>query len=92
MTFGYAFEGEVRISMCKCLSNVIADFPEEIMGVSATPAADHLFKVREDGKKLSDEQADAFQHTISTAVCSKQSSPRYSDGGVIPNYMSTSPR
>jgi len=31
--------------------------------VSATPAADHLFKVREDGKKLSEEQADAFHHT-----------------------------
>ena len=34
------------------------------MGVSATPAADHLFKVREDGKKLSKEQTDAFHHTV----------------------------
>jgi hypothetical protein len=32
--------------------------------VSATPAADHLFKAREDGKKLSEEQADAFHHTV----------------------------
>jgi hypothetical protein len=36
--------------MCKYLSSIIADFPEQITGVSATPAADHLFKVREDGK------------------------------------------
>jgi hypothetical protein len=36
--------------MCKYLSNIISDFLEEITGVSATPAADHLFKVREDGK------------------------------------------
>jgi hypothetical protein len=64
MTFDYAFEGEVRINMCKYLSKVIEDFPEEIMGVSATPAADYLFKVREDGKKLNKEQADIFHHTV----------------------------
>ncbi len=43
---------------------VIEDFPEEIMGVSATLAADHLFKVREDGRKLCKEQVDAFHHTV----------------------------
>jgi len=64
MTFDYAFGGEVQINMCKYLSSIIADFPELITGVSATPAADHLFKVREDGKKLSEEQADAFHHTV----------------------------
>jgi hypothetical protein len=32
--------------------------------VSATPAADYLFKVREDGRKLSKEQAGAFHHTV----------------------------
>jgi hypothetical protein len=64
MTFDYAFEGEVLINMCKYLSSIIADFPEQITGVSATPAADHLFKVREDGKKLSEEQPDAFHHTV----------------------------
>ena len=64
MTFDYTFEGEVRINMCKYLSKVIEDFPEEITGVSATPAADYLFKVREDGKKLNEEQADMFHHTV----------------------------
>ncbi len=51
-------------NLCKYLSKVIDDFPEEITGVSATPAADHLFKVREDGVKLSKEQADVFHHTL----------------------------
>jgi hypothetical protein len=32
--------------------------------VSATPVADHIFKVREDGRKLSKEQADVFYHTV----------------------------
>jgi len=44
--------------------SIIADFPEQITGVSATPAAGHLFKMREDGKKLSEEQADAFHQTV----------------------------
>ena len=64
MTFDYAFEGEVRINMCKYLSEVIEDFPEEITGVSATLAADYLFKVREDERKLNKEQADMFHHTL----------------------------
>ncbi len=64
MTFDYAFEREVRINMYKYLSKVIEDVPEEITGVSATPAADNLFKVREDGKKLNKEQADIFHHTV----------------------------
>ena len=70
-TFNYAFEGEVWINMCKYLSKVIEDFPEEIMGVSTTPAADYLFKVREDAKKLNEEQADIPSYSISTAICSK---------------------
>ena len=37
MTFDYAFGGEVQINMCKYLSSIIADFPEQITGVSATP-------------------------------------------------------
>ena len=30
--------------------------------------ADHLFKVREDGKKLPEEQAQAFQSTVTQLV------------------------
>jgi hypothetical protein len=42
---------------------VIAAFPEVINGSAATPAADHLFQIREDGKKLPEEQAAAFHRT-----------------------------
>ncbi len=54
----------MRINMCKYLPSIIADFPELITGVSATPAADHLFKVRGNGKNPNEEQADAFHHTV----------------------------
>ncbi len=46
------------------ISKIIKKFPEEIIGKSATPAGDHLFKIREDGRKLDDGMADAFHHTV----------------------------
>lgn len=64
MTFDFSSNNTVRVDMTKYITKVISDFPEEISGVAATPAADHLFKVREDVMKLNEEQADAFHHTV----------------------------
>ncbi len=64
MTFDYSFEKEVRINMWDYLRKVIKEFPKEITGVCATPANDHLFKVQEDGRKLSKELAEVFHHTV----------------------------
>ncbi len=64
MTFDYSFTKEVRINNWDYLRKVIKEFPEEIMGVCATPASDHLFKVQEDGRKLSKELAEVFHHTV----------------------------
>jgi len=46
------------------LRKVIKEFPNEIIGVCAIPASDHLFKVQEDGRKLSKEVAEVFYHTV----------------------------
>ena len=64
MVFDFADRDKVKIDMRKYLTKVIADFPEEIIGKAATPAGDHLFKVRDDGRKLNEEQADAFHRTV----------------------------
>jgi hypothetical protein len=40
-------------------SKIIKEFPEEIIGKTSTPAGDHLFKIREDGRKLDDEMQTA---------------------------------
>jgi hypothetical protein len=64
MTFDYSFTKEVRINMWDYLRKVIKEFPKDIAGVCATPASDHLFKVQEDGRKLSKELAEVFQHTV----------------------------
>jgi hypothetical protein len=64
MIFDFSDRDKVKINMTKYLSKVIAYFPEEIIGKTATPAGDHLFKVRDEGQKLNEEQADAFHHTV----------------------------
>jgi hypothetical protein len=62
MTFDYSFDNKVRINMNQYLSKVIKEFPQEILGMCATPAADHLNKIRENGKKLNEELVEAFHH------------------------------
>ncbi len=64
MPFDFSFTKEVKVNMWDYLSKVIKEFPEEIMGVCATLAGDYLFKVRDDGKKLNEEQAEVFHHTV----------------------------
>ncbi len=46
--------------MLDCIKKVMREFPEQIMGVSATPASDYLFKVCEVGIKLNEELAEVF--------------------------------
>jgi hypothetical protein len=64
MAFDFADRDKVKIDMRQYLTKVIADFPEEIIGKAATPAGNHLFKVRDEGRKLNEEQADAFHCTV----------------------------
>ena len=62
MTFDYSTPGTVEISMDNYIANVIDSFPEQITGVSATPATDKLFQVRDDDRPLPEEQAVMFHH------------------------------
>ncbi len=64
MIFDFSSKNEVEINMTKYVSKIIEDFLKETVGKSSTPAVDHLFKIREDGRKLDDEMADAFYHTV----------------------------
>ncbi len=59
-------DGALEVSMFKYLKNVIDKFPELIKGQAATPAHDKLFVIRDkkEARKLSEEQALAFHHTV----------------------------
>jgi hypothetical protein len=64
MIFDFSDREKVKINMTEYLTKVIADFPEEIIGKAATPAGNHLFKVKDEERKLNEEQVDAFHHTV----------------------------
>ncbi len=59
-------DGTINISVIKYLQDLIEDFPEVIMGRTATPATDHLFNVRDkkEAKALEEERALAFHRTV----------------------------
>ncbi len=62
MIFDFLAEGKVMITMMKYIKNIIRAFPEEITGTKTSPAADHLFTVKEPSlaKASSEEEAMAF--------------------------------
>jgi hypothetical protein len=59
-------DGTLEASMITYLKNVISEFPEVITGKSGTPAADHLFTIRDEkeAKPLDEERALVFHHTV----------------------------
>ena len=48
------------------LNKIVSEFPETIYGIAVSPAAEHLFTVKEDKvRKLVDkDQATAFHHSV----------------------------
>jgi hypothetical protein len=65
----------------KYLGKVFDDFPEQITSTSSSPAADHLFKIREGDsvKVLPEEQAVHFHHTVAQILfVSKRARPNIS--------------
>ena len=56
--------GEVAISMIPYMQEIIDEFPDDIGTPANTPAADHLFDVRDDATLLSKSRSDDFHHTV----------------------------
>ena len=50
--------------MIDYIGKIIDNIPENMKGGSATPAAHHLFDISEDATKLSQADADIFQHFV----------------------------
>ncbi len=59
-------EGTLEVSMFKYLQNIIKEFLEKITRQAATPAAAHLFEIRDEkeAQLLGEEQALVFHHTM----------------------------
>ena len=66
MDLDYSTPGQLKVSMIKYLKKIFVSFPEKITSSAATPAADHLFEIRDESvrKLLPEEQARMFHHTV----------------------------
>ena len=60
----YPGDGTVQFSQIPYLSKILDDFPEQITATKSSPAADYLFKIRDEAEAtyLEDERANAFHH------------------------------
>jgi hypothetical protein len=62
MTLDYTENGVVKIDMRDYVSKILEELPKDMEGTATTPAASHLFQIRDESMKL-DEEAAAFFHT-----------------------------
>ena len=70
MTLDFSVSGEVKITMTPYICEVIDDFSKYDPGskTARTPAADHLFKVRDDAKPISEKLAQTFHTFVAKSV------------------------
>jgi hypothetical protein len=66
MNIDLSISGNISFDMILYINKIIQEFPEKIMGVSPTPAGDHLFKIRDptDACHLPEPQVIAYHHTV----------------------------
>ena len=60
MKFDYTEDGAVTIDMVDYVKSIIADMPEDMVGKAPTPAANHLFKTRENSVPLEKGKAEVY--------------------------------
>jgi Reverse transcriptase (RNA-dependent DNA polymerase) len=64
MMLDYSMDGKVMIKMFRYIRDTLAELPADMKGEKLTPAAAHLFDVRDDTEKLSEEKAEFFHHCM----------------------------
>jgi len=60
MLLDFSKDGAFIVDMEDYLKEMLTGLPEDMDGVATTPAADHLFKVRDNAPKLNEERAELF--------------------------------
>ena len=64
MTLNFTIDGKVQIRMEDYIRTMLAALPEEMAGVAATPAAEHLFKINATPTHLDEKDAMFFHHNV----------------------------
>ena len=64
MTLDFSKSGAFIVDMEDYLKEILTYLPEDMNGTATTPAADHLFKVRDNVPKLNKERAECFHRVV----------------------------
>jgi hypothetical protein len=64
MKFDFSGDGAVIVDMSEYVKTVIAGMPDDMVGKAPTPAATHLFKIRDDPVLLEKEKSDTFHKMV----------------------------
>ena len=64
LTLDYSIWGRVKISMYKYVKKLVEEAPEDMTGVTKTPAGNHLFTTNPDCDKLSEKMVQVFHHIV----------------------------
>ena len=64
MTIDYSSPGKLILYIINYIGKIIGNIPKDMKGGSATPAAHQLFGIAEYATKLSQADADLFQHFV----------------------------
>ncbi len=64
MTLDYTSKNKVKISMYEYVDKMLTELPADMNGAATTPAANHLFNVSPDAKKLPEATAQRFHHLV----------------------------
>jgi hypothetical protein len=76
MTIDYSVDGKVQITMVEYIKEMLEELPADMAGESATPAANHLFTIREEPILLDEETSDKFHsYTAKLLFVSKRARP-----------------
>jgi hypothetical protein len=64
LTLDFSEKGIATIDMKRYIHNILDEMPADMAGVSATPAANHLFEVNPEANKLDDAKKEFFHHVV----------------------------
>jgi hypothetical protein len=68
MTLDYSVKEEVSIGMMEYVKKMIESFREDVTEPAKTPAAPHLFTIRDDAPPLHEQKAQKCHHTVAKGI------------------------
>jgi len=69
MTLDFSEPGKFKVNMIEYVDSMLESLPNDMNGIAATPAGDHLFEVNNDNPtKLDEKTAQLFHHLVAKAL------------------------